>query len=741
MKYVLCYPDSKQPIGKNWGKRGLSEDEMKAALAQNPHLNCGILLGLISGVIDVECDSLDATEAYERELAGVLTPCWQSTRGKHYQFLYDDRLADLPAVVKLPNGLEFRLGNDKAAQSICPPSTVDGVKREWILSPEQCPPAPLPESIINELLTLPPVSKKRAAIAAPETRNATVNRLIRYCDHVGLAYYEVTDPDAEGRVFIRLCDCPFKGNPHEDGAPVLIVFPDGVWRFYCLHAKCQSMSGKTAAIEEAFGPVFPVIDAKLNEATVAQTIQALSVEPNTYNRGGTLVEICSDATTPKLCLNDNAAPRARPIPHPTLRKRIATCARFEKWDGRAKKPVPCPPPQDLVSAVYENHDYAGVPVLTGIVSTPVLRADGSIANKPGYDAKTGLYLDVDDDYPVLMDPTDAVKLLLDIVCDFPFASEAHRSGWVAALVTLVSRAAFAGSAPLFLFDANRSGVGKGLLTDLLTMIFEGRKANRYDFPGGTDELRKLITTVALSAMPYCLFDNIKDRFGGAAIENAMTTGRWADRILGANRAVDIPLQLVWLGTSNNASLTGDMVRRTCHIRLNTDHENPSERTGFQHPNLLAHVKTHRRALAMAALSIPAQYIAAGRPAQNLTEWGSFENWSGLVRNSIAWVGLPDPGDTREMLAEQADDDTSQLQQLIDGWEELKTPATVGEAMTRAHAGQAPTLLEILDSLSGNPNHALGNLLRNSRGRVVGGRKLERSNTTRPMWRVIAVQGA
>ena len=48
------------------------------------------------------------------------------------------------------------------------------------------------------------------------------------------------------------------------------------------------------------------------------------------------------------------------------------------------------------------------------------------------------------------------------------------------------------------------------------------------------------------------------------------------------------------------------------------------------------------------------YCVAGRPSTGLTPWGSFEGWSALVRQSIVWCGLPDPGDTRQELAGQAD---------------------------------------------------------------------------------------
>ena len=57
---------------------------------------------------------------------------------------------------------------------------------------------------------------------------------------------------------------------------------------------------------------------------------------------------------------------------------------------------------------------------------------------------------------------------------------------------------------------------------------------------------------------------------------------------------------------------------------------------------------------MATISIPAQYLRAGCPSVKLAPWGGFEAWSDLVRGSLLWSGLADPGVNREELASEAD---------------------------------------------------------------------------------------
>ena len=98
--------------------------------------------------MDVECDS-DAATANYRELFGeIRTPSWQSTRGVHHLFQWNERLAGLGAKVE-HRAVEFRLGADgKAAESICPPSVVDqGSSGNGLSGPDECEPSPLPAAV------------------------------------------------------------------------------------------------------------------------------------------------------------------------------------------------------------------------------------------------------------------------------------------------------------------------------------------------------------------------------------------------------------------------------------------------------------------------------------------------------------------------------------------------------------------------------------------------------------------
>ena len=147
-------------------------------------------------------------------------------------------------------------------------------------------------------------------------------------------------------------------------------------------------------------------------------------------------------------------------------------------------------------------------------------------------------------------------------------------------------------------------------------------------------------------------------------------------------ATGVPLYATWFATGNNVILVGDTARRVVHIRLESPEENPEERAGFHHSDLLAWVHHKHPRLTAEAVTILSAYCAAGRPDMRLPAWGSFEAWSALVRQAIVWTGLPDPGSTRTELVSQSDREAVALRQLLAGWEELDS---AGVGMTVAAA--------------------------------------------------------
>lgn len=70
----------------------------------------------------------------------------------------------------------------------------------------------------------------------------------------------------------------------------------------------------------------------------------------------------------------------------------------------------------------------------------------------------------------------------------------------------------------------------------------------------------------------------------------------------------------------------------------------------------------------------------GKPNLGLIPWGSFESWSGAVRNTVVWCDLPEPGETRFVIQAEADEAGRGLRLLIQG---LKASDPRGKGLTAA----------------------------------------------------------
>jgi len=479
------------------------------------------------------------------------------------------------------------------------------------------------------------------------------------------------------------------------------------------------------------------------ESVVNAAIVALKGRSDVYQRGGSLVRV----------VDDEGVPRIRGMAPATLHETLAGVAEWFAYKATSEGGEwrRCLPPKWAVEAVGARGQWPGVPVLRGVTEAPALRPDGSILQRTGYDAATGLYFKSAVAFPRIPDRPSreqarvAAETLLDLVRDFPFAGDAHRSAWLAGLLTPFSRSAFVGPAPLFLVDANTRGSGKGLLVDAAAHVYSPRGVGRFSQAVDDAEERKCITSLALRGVPLVLFDNLSRPFGSGPLDAALTSVDWSDRVLNTNDMPTLPLLATFWATGNNVSFRSgaDTARRTLHVRLESPEENPERRVGFTHRDLLGHVKENRPALVAAALTILRGYCAAGRPEDcKLSPWGSFEAWSALVRGAIVWAGYADPFATHEGLVEVADTDAAALGGLLDAWQDLCekdgptgcTAADAVSALEQDRVAKSTRYQKLKDAL-GELVHIkpgtlpdaklVGKVLKSYRERVVGGRRLVR----------------
>jgi hypothetical protein len=148
------------------------------------------------------------------------------------------------------------------------------------------------------------------------------------------------------------------------------------------------------------------------------------------------------------------------------------------------KDNPVFPPTRVARDILAMPDWP-FPSLSGIVSTPVLRQDGTILTQPGYDQESGLFYTPASDLvvpelpenPTREDAIQAAEFLLtEVLGDFPYVDRASRANALAAMLTPIVRPVIDGSTPLFVLDKPAPGSGATLQAEVIAHIVTGEPA-------------------------------------------------------------------------------------------------------------------------------------------------------------------------------------------------------------------------------------------------------------------------
>ena len=514
------------------------------------------------------------------------------------------------------------------------------------------------------------------------------------------------------------------------------------------------------------------VEVNHNEGEVVRNVvHALAAGDGTlYQRDGALVAVAQSASPRQ----SSCVPRIVELSAANIRTRITDAAalfrRKAAADGGETR-LPVAPPPWLPHAVRDLTEWPDVRYLVGVVTSPVLRADGTVQQEPGYDPVTGLlYIPVGAFDPIPARPTraDAVAALAKLragVSQFPWQEPSDLAAWLAEVITVAVRHAIPGPVPGFFHTANAASSGKTALVNAASVIATGFEVPSEGYPltgrkgeqcEDVEEVRKVATACAVAAYPMFLLDNVPTggTFGSSVMDAILTSTVNAGRELGTSSAPRRDASTVWLWTGNNIRPRADTVRRTVAVRLFSPEERPEERryTGL---DVVEWARRRRGALFTAALTVAAAYIRAGRPAVDLKPMGSFEGWSELVRAALVWAGEVDPCSARtEYAAEDPDrESVTALVALLEAARATgagRTAAEIANAVSdELNASRpayekesawviraAPTSLPLVaayravfPSADRPDQNALGYRLRKYKGRAVDGKRVVRVGET------------
>lgn len=366
-----------------------------------------------------------------------------------------------------------------------------------------------------------------------------------------------------------------------------------------------------------------------------------------------------------------------------LRGILSRCARFMAWVGRDCKPTK--PPMSLVNDILSLPGWPEFQPISGIVTSPVLRPDGTVHDGPGYDPITksfyagDLRLEIPEE-PTAADAAECARYILDDVFgDFPFAEEASRANVLAALLTVVTKYLVGGNTPLGLIDKPQAGTGASLIAEIIAEITTGNGACMETCPDSDEEWRKSITSILMRGPQMVVLDNLSDTLKAPKLSQMLTARTWSDRLLGQNKIIDLPQTAAWFVTGNNIQLAGDVARRSYWIRLNAGTARPWLREGFRHPDLKAWVRENRADLLTCLFVMVRAWIVAGAPKWTGSKLGSFEEWSSTIGGILQFAGIEGFLDNGADLYDNADQDVAQWDIFLGIWQALER----GDAITAA----------------------------------------------------------
>jgi putative DNA primase/helicase len=235
----------------------------------------------------------------------------------------------------------------------------------------------------------------------------------------------------------------------------------------CLdRAVAANIASLGAGVVSRFKP--PIRFSPAEPHIIADEAERVIIEAGfpVFHRGGALVEPSTERVptygggwtqTVTLC----------ELEKPRLIDLMSRAAGWEKYDLREKKHLPSAPPPIGAEILLARAGNWNFPRVSGIITTPTLRHDGSVLSEPGYDLETQLYhaanpnlqLPQLSERPTRGEALAALRLLEGLLAEFPFADQnVDKAVALSSLITPVIRAAIDAS-PMHAIKAPEYGSG------------------------------------------------------------------------------------------------------------------------------------------------------------------------------------------------------------------------------------------------------------------------------------------
>ena len=291
---------------------------------------------------------------------------------------------------------------------------------------------------------------------------------------------------------------------------------------------------------------------------------------------------------------------------------------------------------------YMKYRGSKLPVVTAIVTSPLVLPDGALLATQGLDRKRGIIFRLQPELVALLpdqkDCTDAAVVdamrfltdewLVDVATNY-----AGKCILIAGALTILERAILP-ARPAFFVTAGQRGGGKTTALQMLFLAATGYRAAAAAWSPSEEERRKCLFSYLGEGVPGVVWDNIPrgSAISCPSIEKSLTAAIYSDRVLGQTGTRTVPATTVNFFTGNNITARGDMASRALQVRLAVNRPDPENRD-FEHADPIAWTVNHRgnilRALYTILLSNPR--LCALTPDAPETR---FKEWWHLVGSAV-----------------------------------------------------------------------------------------------------------
>ena len=421
----------------------------------------------------------------------------------------------------------------------------------------------------------------------------------------------------------RHCSAGWKPEIHED-----LITRAKAWREDAAEQRAVELEIESAANG---GPERSLIVVGRDVQEIRDlSLGAIARHPGVYVSGGMLSSIADGYTIKTLSRG-------------AIESALCDVAEWRKQVRERLKPVGIPDFVPRILSSLSRPQAANFRRLDTITKTPFWTPSGTPVFEAGYTAEARTVLV--NPPPVRHDLFDSGAAALAWLCsellsDFPFGSHAERANFLGALLVPMIRPMINGPVPLHNIEASKRGTGKSLLAQALMLIY-GLDPEMSALPREEAEVEKKILAVLRAGRPVQVWDNVKHAVTSATLDIVLTSTHYTGRVLGGTVIIRLPIQQLWLMTSNNARLSDDMSRRTVRIRLVSESEYPEDRQGFKHRNLLGWIRGNRSLILSALWQCVHEWVDAGRPRppeHARRTLGSYHSWAEVVGGILANAG-------------------------------------------------------------------------------------------------------